>query len=128
MATRDWQSFLWHDEEILIFHPHGGVNLLPSVHQLAYHIRICKGGGISQLSDSPFSNLSQNPSHDFAAPGFRESICEVKLIRRGDRSDFFSYVVDQLFLDIIRSLEPLLQGHKGINTLALEVMGVPDDG
>lgn len=76
----------------------------------------------------PSENLSQNPSHNLAAPRLGQIGNHVNGLGRGKGTDTSSNLHDEFLAESIADLDTILYGYESIDGLACEFVCDADDG
>ena len=89
---------------------------------------IFKGADIAEVVLFFFGNFSEDAAHDFAAARFRKRIGKLQFVRNGNGADFGSNLLQQFRLEFPGRFDTEIEGHKGVNSLALDFMGHSGSG
>ena len=91
------------------------------------HGRIGECRGITQVSQFAHRDLAYDAAHDLARASLWKGLGPLNMIRRGDRANFLSHLGDQLSTKCLRCGNTLLRHDIGIDPLAFDLVGKPDD-
>src|SRR5665647_2402469 len=96
--------------------------LLRARDQLVYHTGLGQGAGVAQGVRGALGYLPEDPSHDLAAPGLRQSRRELDDVGSGYRADLLAHVNHKLLADLglVPALVLALESHIRVDALPLD--------